>query len=147
LADVVQRTDMRMLEPRDIPRLALESLAALRIRRQARREHLDRDGAVEPRVPGFEYLTHAALADEGDAFVGAEARAGREHMEDWTSKPAVRVDFHRGAGSRSESAEPTQTDQPILRRNCVLPPHRAGHARRVDAAHDSAWITSDRVMM
>ena len=80
LADVVQRTDVRMFEPRDVPRLALEPLAPLRIGGEARRQHLDGHRAVEPRVLRLEHLAHPALADEGDDFIRAEPRAGREHM-------------------------------------------------------------------
>jgi hypothetical protein len=44
--------------------------------RERRRENLDRDGAIEPRIAGAIDFTHTACADERDNFINAEARAG-----------------------------------------------------------------------
>jgi hypothetical protein len=53
-----------MVKAGDRPGLALEPLIALAIRGEVRREYLDRDRAIEPRVAGFVDFTHAARADE-----------------------------------------------------------------------------------
>ena len=48
-------------------------------RRQCRtRQDLDRDHAIEPRVAAFVHFSHAASADLGGDFVGAEAGARGE---------------------------------------------------------------------
>ncbi len=52
LAEVVDRQDVRVLEPRHGPRLALEPLQELRIRRVLRRQELDGDVALKPWVIG-----------------------------------------------------------------------------------------------
>ena len=76
LADVVERADVRMVERRD--RLAPRARTAARSSGSARvrRQDLDRDGAVEPRVARLVDLAHAAGAERRDDLVGAEARAG-----------------------------------------------------------------------
>ena len=79
LADVIQRTDVRVLEPRDAAGFALESLAANRIAGERRRHDLDRDRAIETRVGGAIHLSHAALADQAEHFVGSKPSAGRQH--------------------------------------------------------------------
>ena len=76
LADVVEGADVRMVELRDRPRLALEALAELRIGRERVGQDLDRDGAIEARVAGPVDLAHAAGAEGGEDFVRAEAGAG-----------------------------------------------------------------------
>ena len=63
MADVVERADVRMIERRDRARLALEALAQLRVGRERRRQDLDRDRAVEPRVAGAVDFAHAAGAN------------------------------------------------------------------------------------
>ena len=64
---------------RDAARLALESLAADAILGQRGRHHLDRHGAIEPRIGGAIHLAHAALADQAEDFIRAESSAGRQH--------------------------------------------------------------------
>ena len=76
MPDVVQRADVRMIERRDRARLALEALAQLRIRRERRRQDLDRHRAIEPRIARPIDLAHATRADERDDFIGAEVHAG-----------------------------------------------------------------------
>ena len=75
-ADVVERADVRMIELRDGAGFAIEALAELRVGREQRRENLDRDRTIEPRVAGPVDLAHTAGADEREHFVGAEADAG-----------------------------------------------------------------------
>ena len=74
--DVVQLTDVRMVQGRDRPRFVFESPQAIRVIGDRRREHLDGDRAIEPRVAGFVDLAHPACAKERDDFVRAEPRAG-----------------------------------------------------------------------
>jgi len=57
-------------------RFALEAREAAWVRRYGRGQDLDRDLALEIRVGGAIDLPHAAHADLGSDFVGAEARAG-----------------------------------------------------------------------
>jgi hypothetical protein len=78
LAHVVQRADVRMIELRDRPGLAIKALAELRIGCKGVRENLDRDRAIEPRVSGFVHLSHPTGADERQDFVWAEASAGEQ---------------------------------------------------------------------
>ena len=73
MADVVERADVRMVQPRDRARLAVEALAQLRARGEMRGQDLDGDVAVETRVAGAIDLAHAAGAERGDDFVGTEA--------------------------------------------------------------------------
>jgi len=69
---------VRVVERGDRLRLALEALARLRIGRHLSGEHLDRDGAVEPRVAGPVDLAHAARSDGGLDLIRPETRAGHE---------------------------------------------------------------------
>ena len=78
LADVMERADVRMVQAGDRLRLTLEALSEIRIVGDMRREHLDGDGALEPRVGGLVDLAHAAGADEGRDVVAAESGANRE---------------------------------------------------------------------
>ena len=57
------------------------------------RQDLDRDVAIEPRVARPIDLTHAAVADLGGDFVGAEARAGGE------GQSGVIIEVERPAGA------------------------------------------------
>ena len=50
LADVVDAADVRMVERRDGPRLALEACAQVGVASKSARQDLDRDGAIESRV-------------------------------------------------------------------------------------------------
>ena len=71
-ADVVHLADVRVVERGDRVRLALEALEVLG-------GHLfDGDDAVEARVAGSIDFAHAAGADDGFDFVGAEARSRGE---------------------------------------------------------------------
>src|SRR3954453_712689 len=66
---VMQRADMRMLELRDATSFPVEALSELRIRREVFREDLDRHDAIEPRIPRFIHLPHAADAERRHDFV------------------------------------------------------------------------------
>ena len=58
-------------------RLALEARERVGVGREPRRQHLDRDVALEPRVARAIDLAHAARAEGRRDLVGAEASAGR----------------------------------------------------------------------
>ena len=75
-SDVEQRADVRMVERRDGPRLALEAGAHLGVGRQVLGQHLDRDVAPEARVARAVHLAHAAGAERGDDLVGSEPGPG-----------------------------------------------------------------------
>jgi hypothetical protein len=60
------------------PRLALEPREPIRIGRETRRQHFDRDVAAQLRVARAVDLAHAARTDEGDNPIGAEPRLGCE---------------------------------------------------------------------
>ena len=66
-----------MIQRREDLRLALEAGQPLRVRREGIRQHLDGDVPLERRVARSLDLAHAAFADQGGDFVGAEARATR----------------------------------------------------------------------
>ena len=72
-ADVVERADVRMRELRDGLRLALEALARFGRRGHVRRQDLDGDRPLEPRVLRLVNLPHPARADRRDDLVGTEA--------------------------------------------------------------------------
>ena len=72
LADVVQRTDVRVIQRGDGARFTVEALPELRIGCELRGENLDGDDAVEPRIAGPIDLAHAAGAKGGLNLVWAE---------------------------------------------------------------------------
>ena len=71
-ADVVDRDDVRVVERGGGARFQLEAVEALRIGREARRQHLDGDVAAEARIAGPIDLAHAAGAEQRDDLVGPE---------------------------------------------------------------------------
>ena len=91
-ADVVDSANVRMRQRGNRPRLALESRAAVGIGREGFRQDLDRDGAIQPRVPGFVDLAHPACPAGGEDFVRTESSAGGESQ-------TLAVDYTGGAGS------------------------------------------------
>ncbi len=72
VADIVERADVRMIELRERPRVALEALAELRVAGKGIAQELERDDAAEARVAGLVHLAHAAEADRRLDFVRAE---------------------------------------------------------------------------
>ncbi len=78
-ADVVQHADVGMFQAGDGPGLALEALASFGIGLEGRRQDLDRDRTVQPRIPRLVGLSHPALAELGLDFVGTESDAGIEY--------------------------------------------------------------------
>src|SRR5262249_58089252 len=79
--DVVDRDDVGMIESRGGPRLLLEALQPRRIRRQLRRQHLDRHLARETRVPRPVHLSHPPGAQRRQDLVRTEAGARRHGHE------------------------------------------------------------------
>ena len=67
-ANVVDLADMRMIERGDRARFLLEPSAMLL------GEPFHRDDTIEPRVACFPHFSHAAAAQEGQDFIGAEPR-------------------------------------------------------------------------
>ncbi len=76
LADVEDGRDVGVVEGAGGLRLQLETAQAVGVGGEGGGEDLDRDVAVQARVPGAVDLPHAAGADGGEDFVGAEAGAG-----------------------------------------------------------------------
>ncbi len=79
-ADVVQLTDVRMVERGDGPRFALEPLTPIGIGRKGFGQHLERHHAIEARVAGLVDLAHPACAEARNDLVGSEPHAvGESH--------------------------------------------------------------------
>ena len=89
MPDVVQCADMRMIEGGNGARFAFEAFARLRIVVDARQQHLDRDGPVQPRVARLVHFAHAAGAKRRDHLVGADATAGDENLMRRASDPST----------------------------------------------------------
>ena len=75
VTDVVDGADVWMIESRNRERFALETRARIRLVQRRRRQHLDRDDAVQASVAGFVDLSHTAGAEQPKQFVCAEAGA------------------------------------------------------------------------
>ena len=80
LADVVNRADVRMGDARDGAGFALKPFE-LRPGRARRRQDLDRNRAIELRVPGMVDLAHAAGAERGKDFISANSVSDDEWHE------------------------------------------------------------------
>ena len=76
--EAVDLRDVRMVEGRERPRLALEPGEPLGIVGDTLREHFERHVASERGVAGAVDLPHASGAYRGDDLVGTEPRAGRQ---------------------------------------------------------------------
>src|SRR6185503_17521629 len=72
--DAVDLRDVRMIQRRQQPRLALEPRKAIRIGRETGRQDLDRDVASQLRVARAIHFAHAAHAEQPDDFVDADPR-------------------------------------------------------------------------
>jgi hypothetical protein len=81
--DVVQSTDVLILNRGDGARFALEALARLGRVGQVRRQHLDGDRAIEARIAGAVNLADPADPDERGDFIRPETGSGGErHLQD-----------------------------------------------------------------
>ncbi len=76
--DVVDRRDVGMVQDARGLRFLLEAAQAVRVGRERRRQHLDRDVAPEPGILRAIDLAHSTGADRLEDLVGAELRASRE---------------------------------------------------------------------
>ena len=74
----MQRADVGMVQLGDRAGLALEPRADVGVIRNVRREDLDGDRSIEPRVGGFIDLTHPTRTDRRKNFVRSQLRAGSE---------------------------------------------------------------------
>ena len=91
LPDVVERADVRVVQRGNRPGLALKARTRGGVRHHALRQDLDRHVAIETKVAGTVHLAHAAGADRGAQFVGAEPRAvGQSHRIEPHHSPAIR---------------------------------------------------------
>src|ERR1700674_473947 len=70
LADVEESADVGMIQAGNGASFALESLAQLGTIRKMRRQNLNCNDSVEPRVPGAVYLAHSSRTDSGEDFIG-----------------------------------------------------------------------------
>jgi hypothetical protein len=66
-----------MVERADRARFAFETGPGARVAGERRRQPLDRDRAIEPRIAGAIHLAHAARAERADELIEAEARTWR----------------------------------------------------------------------
>ena len=78
LADFIDGANVRVIERCGGARFAEEPCASFGFEGQLAREHLQRDISSELRIARAIHLTHAASANEGNDFIRAEMRAGRE---------------------------------------------------------------------
>ena len=88
LADVVQRADVRVIELRYRPRLAVESITKLRIGRQRFREDLDGDGSIQTRIAGLVDLAHAAFAQLVEDSIRSEFSTDHDRVLDGLRRDA-----------------------------------------------------------
>ena len=68
---------LTLIERGDRLGLALEALAAIGIAGGIRRQHFDRDSAIQPRVFGAIHLAHSACAQRRDDLIGPKVCAAR----------------------------------------------------------------------
>ena len=108
-ADVVQRTDMRMVELGNRAGFAIEALTRLRVGRKGRWEDLDGDGAIEPRIAGFVHLSHSTRADQRQDLVRAESGSGLQRHR-------VESRDYSGAISPRAARCANQSDRSLARR-------------------------------
>jgi hypothetical protein len=101
LADVEDRADPGVVEPRGGLRLALESLEDPGALSDSSRQELERDVALETKILGVLNLPHTALAQlGGDPVVG---NGGADHLgPELRSEAVVRSPFRRLRRGHSE---------------------------------------------
>ncbi len=85
--DIMQRADVGMIQCGHRARLAPEAFPRMRIIIDVRRQYLDRDGALQPRVVSFVDLPHPAAAEQLVDAIRSKQGAG---FERWS------VHAHRG---------------------------------------------------
>ncbi len=81
--EIMNREDVGMRQRRDRLRLAPEPRERVRILREALRQHLDRHGPLQPRIPRPIHLPHPARAERRQDLVRPELRSRVErHASD-----------------------------------------------------------------
>ena len=90
-ADVVDGTDVRIVQRGNHTRFVLEALPRFRIIRERAAEDLDGDRAIEPGVTRAVDLAHAARAKRGDDLVRTKARTWIERHVDACILTAARL--------------------------------------------------------
>ena len=76
--DTENRHDVRVMQRREHPGLALEPRAPVGVACKQRRQDLDRDIAPQARVARAKHLAHSAVAQRSHDLVGTDAGAGGE---------------------------------------------------------------------
>ena len=82
MADIVKRTDVWMREPCDGTRLVRQPGATAYVGCRVRRQDLQRDVAVEPRIAGSIDFAHTASTGEALNFKHADSRSRRQNPGD-----------------------------------------------------------------
>src|SRR5262245_8332421 len=93
-ANVVDGTDVRVVQRGDRPCFTLKPLARDLGAGQLSRQQLDRDLAFESRVARPIDFAHAAGADAGDDLVRAEPSASGHRHSEWAKASSVRWRFY-----------------------------------------------------
>ena len=129
-----QRADVQVVQRGDGARLTFESLPPLRVAGEIWRQHLERNGAIEPRIARPVDLAHSPRASERDDLVRAEASAGRQgHVG--LSRAADRVCQNLDAhGRRAARGVPAQVASGVRLATLFkgrLSPEKLGGACRV----------------
>ena len=70
LSDVMEDTDVRMIQTGDSLCFALESLAQFSSVGEMSRKNFDGNDSIETRIAGFINLTHSTRTDRGENFIG-----------------------------------------------------------------------------
>src|SRR5262245_10356425 len=81
-ADIVERANARMGQPRDRPRLSCESGAPSHGACDVVRENLDRDRSAQSRIGGAVDIAHSTCPDPGNDFVRSQPCASGEGHQD-----------------------------------------------------------------
>src|SRR5439155_18673664 len=104
--------NVRMVERRRGPRLLLEAPQAVGIRRYRRRQYLDRDVALEPRIAGAVHLAHSAAANELRDCVRTDPHAGCQRHRPPATSMNVPVEYDASSESSQTIARATSIASP-----------------------------------
>jgi hypothetical protein len=91
LSHVEHRADVRMAQRGERLRFALESLLHRWTGSNVRREHLDRDDAIQPSVSCLVDLAHSARPERAEDLEGTESSANRESHRLSLTRVALRL--------------------------------------------------------
>ena len=142
--EVVDRRDVGVIEPARRLRLLLEAPQPVGVGGEQRRQHLDRDLALEPLVARAVHLSHASRADRREDLVGTELGAGAQRhftpLDQVEVREAPEVAVGVGAVGR-EAKDLERVDSGRVGRN-ELAPRLLLSGRRIeqdDPRRDAAW--------